>query len=397
MPRSHDDQHASNLIDTQAPPFLQSLIINMRYFRWLLLFGTSILVASWMADNASGLLSVFDAIALPVCLGFFLLVYGLTYSARLRGQWLYQLIHIVIALYLIGNSIWLHLPENGPNMNAAQWLGINYVLAYLFLDVRKIVPLSAFIFTITLGGHLVVLLHYYSLDTALGVAMNMGLAHIVYIGLLWTVLKMRVDGAQRQQQISNLEQHAHIDVLTQILNRRGLEIRLEKIELNWKVNQHSYAMLLIDIDHFKKINDRYGHLMGDKALAGFANCISQMIRPTDVFGRWGGEEFVLVTFNKPHEQVMTLAERIRRAIENSEITGLGSVSASIGIAYGHEATASLSVFNIADNNLYIAKKSGRNRCVDSEKAQTLELPKIFDEIEDENEDALDSTNKPKGE
>jgi diguanylate cyclase (GGDEF)-like protein len=331
----------------------------------MLLFALICMPVSWSIDYTTGVLSQFDAVMLPPCFGIYLVIYTLTYTQKFSESWLRQVTYSVLALYFIGSSLWGHIPENGPVVNVAQWLGINYVLAYLFLDIKKTIPSSIVTFMVTFIGHLVVLLHYYPTKTALGIGLNIGIANLIYIVLLWVVLQMRVDGAQHQKQLNKLAHHAHVDLLTQILNRRGLENNLKEAQLNWTHHQRGYAMLVIDIDHFKKINDDYGHLVGDKVLTGLAQSIRPIIRADDIFGRWGGEEFIVVTFDTTQTQVLALANRIRAIIETLAIDDIPSISASVGISYCHEAAAWTDVFQVADTNLYIAKEAGRNRTIDS--------------------------------
>jgi diguanylate cyclase (GGDEF)-like protein len=144
---------------------------------------------------------------------------------------------------------------------------------------------------------------------------------------------------------------ASTDNLTEILNRKGCFDEINKIKCN-------YTMLLIDIDHFKKINDKYGHDMGDKILKGLADLIKSNIRESDVFCRYGGEEFIVILPGVDVKRGIRIAEKIRKIVEKEKIHGL-HLTVSIGISeYQNEFE---SMFKKADENLYIAKKEGRNR------------------------------------
>ncbi|MEI8634588.1 GGDEF domain-containing protein [Vibrio sp. PP-XX7] len=227
------------------------------------------------------------------------------------------------------------------------------------------------VFLFTIVGHYLVLIQRYSFNDTLGIVLNIAVAHIVYIVLLWTVLKMRVESATIQERTKTLEYYAHVDPLTQVLNRRGLETAFEALNIDRQQYHQHYAILIIDIDHFKQINDLHGHLIGDKVLTEFAWHLTQLIDDDDVLGRWGGEEFVILTKRKIQSQIFSDAEHIRRVIDSLHIINEVHITVSIGIGYSTEASTSLAVFHVADNNLYAAKHIGRNRVIDSDKAASL--------------------------
>jgi diguanylate cyclase (GGDEF)-like protein len=250
----------------------------------------------------------------------------------------------------------------GPAFNAAQWLGLNYVMAYLFLDIRKAVMTTIVVLLLTLIGHYMAIAEYRTLDDSLGIVANMGVAHAVFVVLLWTVIKMRISAAELNERMRLLEQHSAIDPLTRISNRRGLESMLQQLE---KQPPPLFAMLLIDIDYFKSINDLYGHVKGDTVLAGIAETLKTAIDSTDQLGRWGGEEFLLVTRCENHQQAYRLADKLRRLVEAQPYLSYRKVTISVGISYSDQADSMQALFEMADKNLYIAKKQGRNRVINS--------------------------------
>ncbi len=144
---------------------------------------------------------------------------------------------------------------------------------------------------------------------------------------------------------------AMTDELTKILNRRGLIKEAKKISVE-------SSLLFFDIDHFKKINDTYGHDFGDCVLKELTGLISKNIRNSDVFGRWGGEEFILILRGTPYNEAMKVAEKLRVAVENYDFDGK-KVTISIGISpfRGDFKEAVIK----ADEALYEAKNSGRNQ------------------------------------
>ena len=165
----------------------------------------------------------------------------------------------------------------------------------------------------------------------------------------------------------NLESIATIDGLTNVLNRRGLEDASIKMQDMCKRINLSMAVLLIDIDHFKKVNDKYGHLVGDDALRHLAKVVAGVLRSSDAFGRYGGEEFCAFLPNTTESDAIGLAERIRAAVEASSLR-LGSVTIkttiSIGVADSVRAGYDFKgLVAAADSALYGAKNGGRNQVV----------------------------------
>ncbi len=165
----------------------------------------------------------------------------------------------------------------------------------------------------------------------------------------------------------NLESIATIDGLTNVLNRRGLEDASIKMQDMCKRINLSMAVLLIDIDHFKKVNDKYGHLVGDDALRHLAKVVAGVLRSSDAFGRYGGEEFCAFLPNTTESDAIGLAERRRAAVEASALR-LGSVTIkttiSIGVADSVRAGYDFKgLVAAADSALYGAKNGGRNQVV----------------------------------
>ena len=158
------------------------------------------------------------------------------------------------------------------------------------------------------------------------------------------------------------------DILTGLYNRRFFEEYVEKEFLQAERTFSLFSIMLIDIDYFKKINDNYGHLIGDKVLQSVAAELSYNCRKSDVICRWGGEEFLLFLRESTVENIMPKAESIRQAIENMvfDIEGisLSHITISIGVSfYPLDGTDLDTLIAKADEALYLAKKMGRNRVI----------------------------------
>lgn len=157
------------------------------------------------------------------------------------------------------------------------------------------------------------------------------------------------------------------DSLTSLNNRGYWEQCLEQEYERFIRTQHPTSLIMLDIDHFKRVNDTYGHLAGDAVLVHLAKVIQQMIRSTDIAGRFGGEEFGILLPNTPAANAEILAERLRYKIETQPITYEGEqlmVTISLGIAAADSMFLSYqSWLDKADQALYLAKQRGRNQFV----------------------------------
>lgn len=164
-----------------------------------------------------------------------------------------------------------------------------------------------------------------------------------------------------EQKNKELEKLAITDKLTNIYNRRKLDEMLEH-ELNRSQRfKHTFAVVILDIDHFKKVNDTYGHQEGDKVLIQIANILKTHIRKTDIVGRFGGEEFVIICPESHQENVYNLIEKIRLYIENYTFENIGNITASFGITMLQENDTEEALLKRADDALYKAKNNGRNQ------------------------------------
>ena len=166
-----------------------------------------------------------------------------------------------------------------------------------------------------------------------------------------------------EQKNKELKKLATTDKLTNIYNRRKLD-ELLKFELNRSHRfDHTFGVAILDIDHFKKVNDTFGHPVGDKVLTELADILKKNIRKTDFVGRYGGEEFVIICPESSKKGVYSLVESIRLAIASHSFENITSLSASFGIAILKEKDTIESLLKRADEALYEAKTQGRNTTV----------------------------------
>jgi len=172
----------------------------------------------------------------------------------------------------------------------------------------------------------------------------------------------RLQASERRER-SRFEQLASEDPLTGLLNRRGFEVQAEQLLPEWVRLETPLCALMIDIDHFKSINDSWGHEVGDKVLRQVAALLKSGCRQHDLVARWGGEEFVVLLRGRDGEGGREVAERLRQLVANWEWARVqeGLVATiSIGVAARIEETALPGLIGRADEKLYLAKKAGRN-------------------------------------
>lgn len=166
------------------------------------------------------------------------------------------------------------------------------------------------------------------------------------------------------QEYEKLKQEAYLDALTNVGNRRYGEMTLSTRIYEQQTHAIPFGVLFMDIDHFKRFNDDFGHKTGDDALLMVAKSISFSLRKMDVVARWGGEEFIVILPGATPVIVSSVAERIRILVENSFILANGQklkVTISIGATMSRNDDTTASVVARADSLMYLSKNAGRNR------------------------------------
>jgi len=174
------------------------------------------------------------------------------------------------------------------------------------------------------------------------------------------------------KKIALLQQESITDGLTGIKNRRYFEGRLHEEVAHSKRYKLPLSLILLDVDHFKSINDTYGHKAGDEVLKNLSSLIASMVRDSDVVARYGGEEIAIIAPSTPKNEAEFLAERLRSAVEKTTIAVIDAtqeviqVTLSAGVStLGHVVTDRDALIEEADHALYEAKNQGRNKVVSS--------------------------------
>jgi diguanylate cyclase (GGDEF)-like protein len=169
--------------------------------------------------------------------------------------------------------------------------------------------------------------------------------------------------ALKNEELARLAAH---DKLTGLYNRRKLDEALAQEVLRAERYDRPLSLILIDIDHFKKVNDTHGHPVGDAVLVESAARLTRTLRTSDIAGRWGGEEFLVICPETPLETAAVLAERLRGDYCEREFEAVGRLTASFGVAAHRRDVSAEEIVSHADEALYKAKRAGRNQVVQKE-------------------------------
>jgi diguanylate cyclase (GGDEF)-like protein len=203
------------------------------------------------------------------------------------------------------------------------------------------------------------------LDVAIDVR---GQDEIAYLTRVFNDMVEQINAAQGQlrEQNRELEILSVTDPLTGLYNRQHLTVKIQDLLEKSARENLPFALLMLDLDHFKRLNDDYGHLAGDQALRDVADHLRHTLRDTDYAARFGGEEFLIILPGLDVELAMKTAERIRKAVCKDRIKfdgGEVELTLSAGVAVFPDAGRTVdSLVQAADAALYAAKEGGRNRC-----------------------------------
>ncbi len=241
------------------------------------------------------------------------------------------------------------------------WSPVVYTLAFLIFGVKSGLKTSLVVYVLSL---LVWLAHFAMLFLAGDPSTGGAVFYQLFAsdGLLLMILygTGRAFAAQAQQALK-LEKDANTDPLTGLHNRRALDERLVQETARASRQGLPLTVMLIDLDHFKRVNDEYGHNVGDRVLRGVSRCLSDHARKMDVVGRWGGEEFLVILPGTPVLEALETAERLRAVVEACPNETKGAITASFGIAQYRAGEAVETLLERADRTLYRAKGAGRNQ------------------------------------
>ncbi len=183
--------------------------------------------------------------------------------------------------------------------------------------------------------------------------------NLIHISILLAILLLIfiVFYIYKQRNQRELEFLSNTDSLTGLKNRRYIDHILQN-QINKK-----FSVIILDIDHFKQINDTYGHLVGDEVLVEVATLLKGNVNANDIIGRWGGEEFIIICKNTSAMEAQILANRVRTLLENKKFRNCEKITGSFGVSEAQKDLTIKDVLHNADSALYKAKNEGRNKVV----------------------------------
>jgi diguanylate cyclase (GGDEF)-like protein len=349
--------------------------IRVRLTLWLLPLGALAALLAWGFSVRVNQLSPPDAWLLwPLALTFLALEVRLWRNPRSINL-VWQVALGVISLYTITQVFYeagFELYRRQSISPALLWFPMVYLMAFVSFGRRQAVVFSViYLLTGVLAGTVGLVWFSPPLSpVAINAAAQFALSNLTYVLLLYIFAHLRRYYAQ-------MHQMAYSDHLTGLSNRRSLQGALEAELERSRRYRRSFAVLTLDIDHFKRINDSAGHAVGDQVLREIASRLAQHLRDTDRAARWGGEEFLILAPETDLASAHALASRLNQDIQSEPVAGL-SVTISIGVACYRDGDGIAAILSRADEALYRAKAAGRNRVMIEEepKPPTPTLPGV---------------------
>lgn len=269
---------------------------------------------------------------------------------------------LCIELHMI---LWHSIPIDLYQVSGTlQWFPLGFGLSYLFLNMRAALTVNGSVLLyefISFYTRTQTLTFEFGAPKYFGALLwNAYIAQIMYASMLVAIVYIKRVATSALEGERSMVIKAQTDPLTGVLNRRGIDVYLAQAVESLAVDKQS-AIFLLDIDHFKVVNDTFGHAAGDKVLVEFADLIRGLVRECDVVGRWGGEEFLVLAPGATMLQAAELAERLRLAVQGHEFFSVGKLTMSVGISALLPGIDLHIAIGAADMALYQAKNNGRNR------------------------------------
>lgn len=368
-----------------APSGPSGLNRELALLRVLLLTGCLAISLIWALESSLGQVAPWDRVLYPSLLLLLATASAvLTWAPGHAGvaRWLavggFNL-YVPVALAHV-----LFLSEGPPDeyqlLSNLYWLPMAYGTAFIFLSMRSALMLSTAVYAATFG---VILWHVHRGDMAQWPAYlppmmnNLAVAQVVYIIVLIGISRLRAEAYRNQAKLEVLRQMASTDPLTGLLNRRAMGRHLDVAMSLVRRGGPPMSVILIDVDHFKRINDEGGHARGDDVLVEVAQRLQAQLRLSDALARWGGEEFLVLASATPAGPAAELAERLRQALATRAFVADLRVTASLGVVQARADDTVDALVRRADDLLYAAKHAGRNQiCTEPPEVQPQRVPGV---------------------
>jgi diguanylate cyclase (GGDEF)-like protein len=260
--------------------------------------------------------------------------------------------HLITVYDIIHNN--LARTGSGALGDFIIWVPLYFMFIFITLGIKKGLWFAITVFLLTFIFGIIDFRHLSaeSIDSIT----QFYFANVVYILVLYFAQHLY----RSYTEVALLKKHAYIDSLTNIANRHQIDVWLEEKLEAAEEEGKAFSIIFFDIDHFKKVNDVFGHKIGDCVLKELSAIVSGNLSDGDNFGRWGGEEFILIT-DSTNGQAYEKAEHFRKMVENHCFKGAGSLTASFGVTDYQSGENIDSLLNRADEALYVSKNGGRNK------------------------------------
>ena len=246
----------------------------------------------------------------------------------------------------------------------APWIPVLFVLFFIMLERRAALRISVFLYAVVSGiviAHLV--LNVESIDPAGAnvLLQQYVLGNAALLVFLWLLGSFHMKAAIADTEKRVLFKLANTDPLTGLWNRRELSSACSNALTRATLEKHPSSLIVMDIDHFKNVNDAYGHERGDAVLQAVAEMLTAESRDSDIVARYGGEEFAILLPDCDLDTASDVAERLRSRVEELDLAEGVRLTSSFGVAQSHVNDTYETIFRRADRALYEAKQQGRNR------------------------------------
>lgn len=350
----------------------RTLIIRM-----LLGCGFLCTVALWVFESGSGLLSNYDRYGYPILL----MGFGVSFVMLLAAPRLWSVAELIgyATFVLYCACAVLAFPTLPPETrlytiaNTLQWMPLIYITAFLLFEKRKAMIAAGIAFGLSLAA--------LAWTIATGVAgtwdeiyasliANAYVVHLLTLLALSLFVVTQAAFERMRKHTEILESAAFSDPLTGVANRRGLERILTR---HAQQPGAPMALILLDMDHFKGVNDRRGHVFGDRVLQAIVEALQGALRADDLLGRWGGDEFLVLADGASLEDTRALAERLRQVVAALPASVSGGVTLSAGVSLWNGMGGLEEALRRVDMALYAAKAQGRDRVAFAD--PTTSMPK----------------------
>lgn len=335
----------------------------------LMLFGSLALGMVWALDLAMGRITRWDLWAYPALIAICLVGLAVVLLRPARILRAKLLVIAALNIHLVGSVHMTLFTGDGPletHKLVASLFWMPLCLSGAFVMLPLTAALACASATLLLGFVPIALASISGAPARWGpdfasLAVHLALAQATIVLTLMAIAALRSDHRRAQAHADEMSALASTDALTNLPNRRQLTQALSAQLALAKRGAQAVSVLLIDIDHFKRINDSHGHAAGDKVLVLLGEMLGKDRRASDHVGRWGGEEFLGVLPATTLAQANDLAERLRGQVHALPLDGVGPVSVSIGVSQARADDTLDTLLQRADKALYRAKENGRNR------------------------------------